>query len=185
MKTKEIEVGWYAFAGGKFSPDPKIYPNCQGVVAWLNPDPNAPIGKRGLILTPDAVKTWWADKNCEAGICDDEDGHANTKRMIAWGKEHGVSFPAAEWCYAYSKNGVKPGDGFLPALNQLERIVANRDIINQALEKIGAIILEGWIWSSSEYSNNYAGYVLASDGSVRGGSSKAYNSYYVRCVLAF
>ena len=180
--SAQIEVGYYAFAGGKFSPDPNAYPNCQGVVAWLNPDPNAPIGKRGLILMPETVKTWWADKNCETGIGDEEDGKTNTRSLIAWGKKHGISFPAAEWCYRYSQNGVKPGDGFLPAKKQLERIIANRDIINPALEKIGAQILKGWIWASSEYSYNNAWGVYAN-----GGVDYNYkgSSFYVRCVIAF
>ena len=181
MKT-EIEVGWYAFAGGKFSSDPKAYPNLQGVVAWLNPDPNAPVGKRGLIITPDELLILWADKDCVTGICDNEDGQANTKGLIAYGKKHDIKFLAAEWCYAYSNNGVKPGDGFLPALNQLERIVANRDIINPALEKIDGKILNGWIWSSSEYSYNYAWY-MSVDGCVFGNSK--INPFSVRCVIAF
>ncbi len=180
--SSKIEVGYYAFAGGKFSPDSKAYPNCQGVVAWLNPDPNAPAGKLGLIIAPDAMQILWADKNCETGIGDEEDGQANTLKLIAYGKEHGISFTAAEWCYAYSNNGVKPGDGFLPALNQLKRIVANRDIINPALEKIGGKILKSLIWSSSEYSYNYAWY-MSVDGCVFGNSK--INPFSVRCVIAF
>ena len=179
--SSQIVVGWYAFAGGKFSKDP-AYPNCQGVVAWINPNPNAPIGKRGLIITPDEVTLEWVDEDCEAGICDEEDGQANTRKLIAYGKEYGISFPAAKWCYAYSKNAVTPGEGFLPAKNQLKRIVANRDIINSALKRIGGVILDGWIWSSSEYSYGNAWNVLAYGG-VYGGSKG--NSFYVRCVLAF
>ena len=182
MSNGTIEVGYYAFEGGKFSKDPNAYPNCQGVVAWINPNPNAPIGERGLIITPDEVTLEWVDEDCEAGICDEEDGQANTRKLIAYGKEHGISFPAAKWCYAYSKNAVTPGEGFLPAKNQLKRIVANRDIINSALKRIGGVILDGWIWSSSEYSYGNAWNVLAYGG-VYGGSKG--NSFYVRCVLAF
>ena len=180
--SSQIVVGWYAFAGGKFSKDP-AYPNCQGVVAWINPNPNAPIGERGLIITPDEVTLEWVYEDCEAGICDEEDGQANTRKLIAYGKEHGISFPAAKWCYAYSKNAVTPGEGFLPAKNQLKRIVANRDIINSALKRIGGVILDGWIWSSSEESTNYAWGVSASYGGV--GDLDKGLSFYVRCVLAF
>ena len=147
----EVKVGWYAFAGGKFSPDPDSYPNCQGVVGWVNPDKNAPQGQRGLIVTPDEVKKAWSDKHCETNIKDEYDGKGNTEKLIAYGKAHDISFPAAEWCAQYSKNGVKPGEGFMPASEQLKLIVANRKIVNPALQKIGGIILDGWIWSSSEY----------------------------------
>ena len=179
----EVKVGWYAFAGGKFSPDPDSYPNCQGVVGWVNPDKSAPQGQRGLIVTPDEVKKAWSDKDCETNIKDEYDGKGNTEKLIAYGKKHKINFPAAEWCAQYSKNGVRPGEGFMPASEQLKRIVANRKIVNPALQKIGGIILDGWYWSSSEYSYGTAWLVYAYDGSVYG-NSKYYN-LYVRCVLAF
>ena len=146
----EVKVGWYAFAGGKFSPDPDSYPNCQGVVGWVNPDKNAPQGQRGLIVTLDEVKKAWSDKHCETNIKDEYDGKGNTEKLIAYGKKHKIKFPAAEWCNAYCKNGVKPREGFMPASEQLKRIVANREIINPAIQKIDGVELGGWIWSSSE-----------------------------------
>ena len=180
----EVKVGWYAFAGGKFSPDPDSYPNCQGVVGWVNPDKNAPQGQRGLIVTPDEVKKAWSDKHCETNIKDEYDGKGNTEKLIAYGKAHDISFPAAEWCAQYSKNGVKPGEGFMPASEQLKLIVANRKIVNPALQKIGGIILDGWIWSSSEYGSSNAWIVYAAGGGVHY-NHKDYGYGYVRCVLAF
>ena len=179
----EVKVGWYAFAGGKFSPDPDSYPNCQGVVGWVNPDKNAPQGQRGLIVTLDEVKKAWSDKHCETNIKDEYDGKGNTEKLIVYGKAHGISFPAAEWCAQYSQNGVRPGEGFMPASEQLKRIVANREIINPAMQKIDGVELGGWIWSSSKYSYNYAWTVHAGDGTVY--SSHNSNYYCVRCVLAF
>ena len=180
----EVKVGWYAFAGGKFSPDPDSYPNCQGVVGWVNPDKSAPQGQRGLVITPDEFETMWSDKYCVTNVRNEYDGKGNTEKLIAYGKAHGISFPAAEWCNAYCKNGVKPGEGFMPAKEQLKRIVANRKIVNPALQKIGGIILDGWIWSSSEYSYGTAWSVTAYNGDV-GHYLKYYDDLYVRCVLAF
>ena len=125
----------------------------------------------------------WSDKDCETNIKDEYDGKGNTKELIAYGKAHDIAFPAAEWCAQYSKNGVNPGEGFMPASEQLKRIVANREIVNPALQKIGGIILDGWIWSSSEYTNDGAWNVNASNGGV--GWYGKYGSHYVRCVLAF
>ena len=180
----EVKVGWYAFAGGKFSPDPNAYPNCQGVVGWVNPDKSAPQGQRGLVITPDEVEMMWSDKHCETNIKDEYDGKGNTEKLIAYGKAHDISFPAAEWCAQYSQNGVRPGEGFMPASEQLKRIVANRKIVNPALQKIGGIILDGWIWSSSEYTPNYAWNVYAGNGTVDWYTKDDYDDY-VRCVLAF
>ena len=181
----EIQVGWYAFAGGKFSPDPDAYPNCQGVVGWVNPDKSALQGQRGLIVTPDEVQKAWSDKDCETNIKDGYDGKGNTEKLIAYGKAHDISFPAAEWCAKYCKNGVKPGEGFLPAIKQLERIVVNREIVNPALKRINGVELGGWTWSSSEYSYDTAWYVYGSNGWLKYGLIKANGAFYVRCVLAF
>ena len=181
--VSDVKVGWYAFAGGKFSPNPNAYANCQGVVGWVNPDKSAPQGQRGLIITPDEVKKAWSSVNCETNIKDEYDGKGNTKKLIVYGKAHGISFPAAEWCVRYSKNGVRPGEGFMPSKEQLKRIVANWELVNPALQKIDGIILDGWIWSSSEDDYAYAWVVNAGDGSV-----SFYNkgsNLYVRCVLAF
>jgi len=181
--VSDVKVGWYAFAGGKFSPVSDTYPNCQGVVGWVNPDKSAPQGQRGLIITPDEVKKAWSSVNCETNIKDEYDGKGNTKKLIVYGKAHGISFPAAEWCVRYSKNGVRPGEGFMPSKEQLKRIVANWELVNPALQKIDGIILDGWIWSSSEDDYAYAWVVNAGDGSV-----SFYNkgsNLYVRCVLAF
>ena len=181
--VSDVKVGWYAFAGGKFSPAPDAYANCQGVVGWVNPDKSAPIGQRGLIITPDEVKKAWSSVNCETNIKDEYDGKGNTEKLIVYGKAHGISFPAAEWCVRYSKNGVRPGEGFMPSKEQLKRIVANWELVNPALQKIDGIIPDGWIWSSSEDDYAYAWVVNAGDGSV-----SFYNkgsNLYVRCVLAF
>lgn len=40
----------YAFEGGKFASTPDAYPNCLGIVGWINPDPNASEGNRLYVL---------------------------------------------------------------------------------------------------------------------------------------
>ena len=181
----EVEVGWYAFAGGKFSPDSDTYPNCQGVVGWVNPDKSAPKGQRGLIVTPDEVKKAWSSVNCETNIKDEYDGKGNTEKLIAYGKKCKINFPAAEWCAAYCKNGVRPGEGFMPAKEQLKRIVANRKIVNPALQKIGGGELDGWYWSSSEYNDYDTAWNVGASGGGAYYVAKAWYRSYVRCVLAF
>lgn len=183
MEENEIRVGRYAFEGGKFSLDPNAYPNCQGVVAWLNPKSSAPIGQRGLILTPDEVRLEWSDKYIDVGIGYEDDGQANTYKLVTCGKRYGIKFPAAEWCHSYSKNGVIPGEGFLPAKNQLKSIVINQNIINLALEKIGGTILRGWIWSSTDHLSNGAWGMSVYIGRLAWDYKN--RNCCVRCVVAF
>ena len=113
----------------------------------------------------------------------EEDGKTNTRSLIAWGKKHEISFPAADYCHSYSQNGVKPGKGFLPAIRQLQQMVANREIVNEALKAIGGDILRGWLGSSSEYSRNGLWAVWANNGNLFGGCK--ITNIYVRCVIAF
>ena len=87
-----IDVGWFAFAGGNFSPYPNAYPNCQGVVAWVNSDTNAPEGERGLIVTPDEVESPWTCTECYTGVTNDEDGKQNTRLLLDYGRKHGLNW---------------------------------------------------------------------------------------------
>ena len=179
----KVQVGWYAFGGGKFAPNADAFPNLWGVVAWLNPQENAPIGKRGLILLPDEVRRQWATTSCITNCLDVEDGQANTQALLALGKEKKLHFPAAEWCAQYSGNGIKPGDVFLPAQMQLHNMVANLRVVNEALAKIDGMRLHNWVWSSTDGNYYYAwGVGVCHDKPSYG--TKYYHAE-VRAVLAF
>ena len=129
-RNSNVQVGWYAFANGKFAPDPNVYPNLQGVVAWLNPDKSAPVGKKGLILIPDEIDGFWISEINDVGTLDAEDGKTNTNKLLNWAKDHDWNMASAEWCASYANNGVKSGEEFWPAKNQLVRIAKNRVCIN-------------------------------------------------------
>ena len=151
MFQKDIQVGWFAFEGEKFSPNLKDYSNCIDIVAWVNPNRFAQKGKRGLILLSDATECIWSDEYCSIDVSDKNDGWFNTQKLLAYGAIHNVNFPAAEWCCSYSKNGVKKGQAFLPAVYQLKRIMVNCEIVNNSLSQIGAPLISDWCWSSSSY----------------------------------
>ena len=128
----------YAFEGGKFSSDKDAYPNCQGVVGWINPDINAPEGDRVYIVLFDKTELHHQCEEgvttapyccrdipstfCETGINDFYDGRTNTKRWLEYGKQHDIKFEAAEYAFDYCKNGVKQGEAFIPAREQLMRV---------------------------------------------------------------
>ena len=182
--VSDIEVGWYAFADGKFSANPKAYRNLQGVVAWINADRDAPKGKKGLILMPEQVKRLWAETLCDTRIGDENNGKNNTHKLLTYGRNYKVLLPAVEWCVNYHKHGVLTGDGFMPAKQQLLRIVQNVKIVNEALEKIGGDKLSGYIWTSSEYNPCYA-WVVKAENAQQYTNLKHYSQSAVRCVVAF
>lgn len=76
---------------------------------------------------------------------------------------------------------VKKG---IPSLAEWLAILENKEAVDAALIRAGGTPLEGWYWSSSEYTDYTAWRVYANSGDV-GWSYKYYDGYYVRCVLAF
>ena len=179
----QTKLFWYAFEGKKFSSDPKAYPNCQGVVGWINPDPNAPEGDRVYVVLPEQKQVPYSSNYCYVGAIDLYDGRSNTKKLIDYGKEHHIEFPAFEYAHNYTKNGVKQGEAFGLAREQLRQVCVNRDSIREALKLIGGTF-EGWLWSSSEGGKYYAWYVNLNDGGMD--CNGKCNSYYsVSCFLAY
>ncbi len=178
----QTKLFWYAFEGKKFSPDPKAYPNCQGVVGWINPDPDALVGNKIYVVLPKQQYLQYSTRYCLTGADDLYDGRANTKKLIEYGKKHDVCFPAAELAFNYCENGVKQGEAFLPARDQLSLVARNYVGVRKALKLIGGTF-KGWLWSSSEYYSNDAWSVTSIDG---------YMNYYyknnsnsVSCFLAY
>ncbi len=57
---------------------------------------------------------------------------------------------AAQWSYDYAEDGVIQGEAFLSSLTELEKLFANKAAINASLKALGAALLEGWYWSSTE-----------------------------------
>lgn len=71
----------------------------------------------------------------------------------------------------------------MPSLTELEKLFANKAAINASLNALGVALLEGWYWSSTEYSSNYAWLLDMSDG-YRNAYVKSNDDRYVRPVLA-
>lgn len=96
---------------------------------------------------------------------------------------------AAKRCWNYQKGGFQ---WYLPCLMELGVLCAYRDEINKAMKEIGCpdeCLLptedsdETWVWSSSEYSQNYSWGVYFSNGGFS--SNGKYGSGMVRAVAAF
>lgn len=95
------------------------------------------------------------------------------ERIDGWRKK----YPAFAWC---AKQG---GGWYLPAIEELRRLFAVRDVINRTLELQGGIRLDDSYWSSTEIKAFCAWYVNMSDGYTNDFNKSFY--YYVRAVSAF
>lgn len=178
----KVKLFDYAFEGGKFSSDHKAYANCQGVVGWINPDPNAPEGMRVFVVLPEQVKLSYSNIWISTGADDLCDGRANTNKLLKC-KNKNVEFPAAEYANNYTKNGVKKGEAFLPALVQLVCLCQNTEGLRESLKKIGGTF-EWWLISSTEFRSSFVQIANSDDGFVTI-SMKDFNGCLVSCIIAY
>ena len=109
-------------------------------------------------------------------------GKEATRKILEISRKKRQEAEAAQWCYDYAEDGVKQGEAFLPSLTELEKLFANKAAINASLKALGVALLEGWYWSSTEYSSGTAWGLWMGDGT-RDINYKDDNKY-VRPVLA-
>ncbi len=153
--SRELQVGWFVFEGGLFAPRPNVYPNLIGVIAWLNPDADAPEGERGLILIPQKNRRKWSMNYGQTGVNLQYDGKTNTSLLHIRGKKQNNKFPAASFCMSYSNDSINAGDAFLPSINQLEKIAENAHLLIPSMMALG-LDFSGKLLSSTECSSYYA-----------------------------
>lgn len=71
---------------------------------------------------------------------------------------------AAHWCYEFRESGKS--DWFLPAREQLKKLYAAKDIVNQTLTGISeaTILGNGYYWSSTQANEKEAWYIFFDNG---------------------
>ena len=150
----------------------------------------------GLVLSPDQ---WdcinWSNKNeddesvltekqSESVALQTISGFEHTREIVQ--KQEGDDGEsAAQVCWNYKSGGLQ---WYLPSLLELSTIYAFKDEINNVIRKIDKDIVllpdNGYMWSSSEFSQHYAWNVLFGAGNIYFWLSKCYGGT-VRAVAAF
>ncbi len=119
----------------------------------------------------------WNNGNGRAEAKRDFSGRSNTNAILAYGREHGINYPAAKAAANYS---VKGHSGwYLPASGQLWLMYENKSTIDNALSKIGGSQLS-FSWSSTGAVPYRAWYVSMNRGYICGDGM--FISYPVRPV---
>ena len=177
-----IKIGWYAFAGGLFSPDKSAFPNCQGVIGIINDDPKAKEGNRVKVVLRHQKELKWCKKKIYTEVTDGNNGRENTRRLLEFGKKKGICFPAMEFAHDYNYDGVKVGTAYVPAMHELKKLSKNYEVIKKALEQIGSSF-DDWYWSSSEFTIDRALGVSPRSGNVTSFGKDA--SFAVTCLLDY
>ena len=142
-----------------------------------------PKGKQGIIIAHKQAYSCWCNLYANFGATLKDDGDLNTYQMFVAQTKFNASVPAAEWCNSYPLSGVYGGKGFILAKTQLENIVFNFELINNALDKVGGDKLQGWLMSSTEESETdvwicYSHFPFSDTCNKR-------QKVFVRCAMAF
>ena len=177
-----VDIGWYAFAGGHFSPNKDAYPNCQGVIGIINDDPTAKEGNRVKVVLRHQKELKWCEKIIYTGVIDVNNGKENTRRLLEFGKKKGIKFPAMAFAQDYAFDGVKAGEAYVPARDELKELSKNFKVIDDALNQIGSSF-DDWYWSSSELTNFFAWSVRSGGGNVN--NTYKYASYAVSFLIDY
>ena len=155
----------------------------QGVVFEVTAD-----GKHGKIvsLTESKRLQWSSDKIEQKRLIGADDKHngannmSKVQKIVGWRER----YPAFAWC-------ADLGEGwYLPAIEELKKFTlddAVHDAVNSTLAVKGKELKNKddweWYWSSTEYDDSCAWYVLMDVGSTY--DCGKYNDLYVRAVSAF
>lgn len=84
------------------------------------------------------------------------DGREATQEICKMAqKTNGQVVEAAQWCHDYVENGVKPGEAFLPSIEELLKLYPEKNLINKSLEILKSPLLSDLYWSSTaDYFNH-------------------------------
>lgn len=189
----EVAVGYYCLAnGGYVNPlnlTDDIKEDIIGVVACIHDG-------RVRVVSLDCTTDAWCTAERSSvvhkqyskrdGDEDDFDGEGNTKAVLSHNAYSPERYPAFAWVADYQTRGTNKGDWYMGAGGEVLVISCyNQFKINLAMALLdnATMIDYAWLWSSSEYYDNYAWSLNPVDGLIYG-CGKC-NSSSVRAFIAF
>ena len=150
--------GYYLYLNGTVSPEKgaDISP-LIGVIGYVNPDPNAPIGKRAEVMSLMQQRVSWSEREVFFDVTNLFDSKENTHAIKEKADQIGIKVPAFSLCLDFSiENAVEAGEAYLLSREQMMKVAGNQKTINQALYAIGAPPFRGTHLTSSEYNKERA-----------------------------
>lgn len=175
---KRVLPGMYVYADGLISAELITGRQVKAVVGYVE-------GKTVYAVCLKVKQLPWSSDWLEVEASRDmTSGKEATHSILAAAKQKGEKAEAAQWCHDYAYDGVIQGEAFLPSKAELGKLYANKEAINKSLRALNAIELDGWFWSSTEYSSLSVWYFLMSN-CTRFHYRKIDDFCYARPVIAF
>ena len=176
-KSSEILPGMYVYADGLISAKRKAKRQVKAVVGYVE-------GKTVYAVCLKKTGLSWSFHHLKVKASRNMiSGKEATRKILAAAIKQRKNAEAVQWCYAYAEDGVIPGEAFLPSLEELEKLYANKEAINRSLSALNARKLDGQYLSSAEYDMDSA-CLLDMDSGDRGCGYKHLFIYYARPVIA-
>lgn len=75
-----------------------------------------------------------------------------------------ISEPVKTMTWEEAMDYAEEQGGYLPSIDELTMLYLNKDVINEVIKKHDGDIINGWYWSSSEYSSDYYWYLNMNNG---------------------
>ena len=136
--------------------------------------------------------TWASTSNDVSGLTNfysdnqaklDYLGKLNTAAIVAAYSSDTTINNAAKYCNSYSTAGTSAGQWYLPAAGELyDGLYLNNKKVTRAFAQLG-VVINGYFWSSSEYSSGDAWFVSSISDDVVNENKYSYNRS-VSCFLA-
>lgn len=175
--TREILPGAYVYADGMISFDIVDNRQIKAVVGYVEEGMVYAVCLRQVRLP------WSSDFLPVPETEEMVRGKEATQKILETARTQRKKAEAAEYCYDYAEDGVKPREAFLASLSEWKKILANKDAINDSLESLNVSTLGGYYWSSEEYLSD-SSWMLGSNGGRNYSDSKD-NDNGIRPVIAF
>ena len=178
---KNAKIGDYVYSDGKISSEYNQFDSVAGIVFWVSfGTPKS--GKRALCITVNAASLSWGN-NVFTKSSSDEDGLLNTKNIIKRAEELCIDAPAAKFCYHYEGNGLKQGECYLPAINELKRLQMAHNKVNSSLRAMDVSMpTNPFHLSSTEVDEKFVIAMQLNSQFTR--SMQKYEAWYVHPVFA-
>ncbi len=180
----ELYPAYYVYASGVVNKEKNADDSpIVGVIVSISHDANAAIGKRAQMIVLQQVRKAWANREIVFNVTDQSNGQMNTAAVLSLAEKQGIDVPAFKYCAEFGCEGINAGEAHMPAKLELLSAAANANVVNVALEAIGAPRFRGIYLSSTEYNKERA-YQVRIEKSQTQVYAKTYGGDYVRAFVS-
>lgn len=142
--------GMFVYNDGTITAEVLPQGKVKGVIGYVD-------GQKALAVSLGQTSLPWSSDclNIKA-LQEITDGQEATFLLIGEAKKQKKKIEAARWCFDACDARVNNSVGFLPSLEELKKLFANKALINFSLNMVNAPVLKGYYWASTEFDWNYA-----------------------------